>query len=223
MKFETYIKEENRADEKIKYQLTSLRETIKKECSQFIKEFDYLLFRGVILQSPLFRKYVPRTDRRPLDTPKEIHDILDAAFQKKFGWKVRSEGVFTTPSFTLSSVYGDSVIFFPIDGYKYVFSKTVSDVTTYLVDLGILSKDHTEKLFVDTQFTEEKAIEIVSTYKDSSYKSERTEIAFKCKEYYGIRVSLLRKMLNRIGVEGFYEGIKMKDFINILDRVKKEI
>jgi hypothetical protein len=35
-----------------------------------------------------------RKNRKPLDTPLQIHNYWNNLFQKKFGWKVRSEGVF---------------------------------------------------------------------------------------------------------------------------------
>ena len=83
------------------------------------------------------RKITPRTDRRPLDTPGYLHDMLDTFFNSKFGWKVRSEGVFTWPQDKYSietDARGDA--FFPIGKLHAVFDKSneVQDLFLWLKD-----------------------------------------------------------------------------------------
>ena len=113
---------------------------LTKDCMPFLKElkrvqepkyrFFYRGFHGSLHQE-MVRKSV-RTDRKPTDTPKAISKYVDDEFQKKFGWRVRSEGAFATSDRMRSSGYGTTFIFFPIGKYKYVWSEEVTDMYTYL-------------------------------------------------------------------------------------------
>ncbi len=73
-----------------------------------------------------------RKNRKPLDTPIKLHNILDKMFQKKFGWKARSEGVFAAGKWYFSgskdTYYGDTYLFFPIGNFKYVWSPKIDDL-----------------------------------------------------------------------------------------------
>ena len=72
----------------------------------------------------------PRKDRQPKDMPYEAHEYIDNYFKKKFGWKPRSEGVFTSYYRGNAGTYGSSTMFFPIGKYEYLFSPVITDLYT---------------------------------------------------------------------------------------------
>lgn len=100
---------------------------LEKECSQFIRETGGFLYRSTnrrLGSDVVIAKQTPRSDRRPVDTRKRIHDMADKSFKKKFGWKVRSEGVFTSTKPGMTKGYGSNLyLVFPINGYKFVYSE----------------------------------------------------------------------------------------------------
>jgi hypothetical protein len=179
MKFNSFISENKLAREKQFDLVISWLETIEKECSEYLKEFEFPFFRGT-KQGPTFKSHIPRTDRVPLDTPKAIHDILDKEFKKKFGWKVRSEGVFVTSVQYMASAYGEVVMFFPVNGYKYVWSPEIFDLSVHISDLG--DPD------ILVNYEDDFASDIVEKYRDSGAKNTKKEIAFKCKKWYGLKI-----------------------------------
>jgi len=108
-----------------------LLETIHKECKQWVREIgDFSIttvpnpvFRGVEENIRLFRikKGTRRPDRQPKFTQKEVFEIFDKAFADRFGWWVRSKGVFTG-SEHVSYSYGTPYVFMPMGKYRYVWS-----------------------------------------------------------------------------------------------------
>ena len=120
----------------IKYQRSTINK-IKEQCSQIIKEYnraDMVLFRGSGSSSLIkmdntnyvFKAY-PRDDRWPKDTQEYLHDLLNDAFYKKFKWKPRSQGVFAS-HYSVALGYGVPYVFFPVNGYKFIYSKTINDL-----------------------------------------------------------------------------------------------
>lgn len=72
--------------------------------------------------------FTSRQDRRPQDMPIEIHNKYDELFLEKFGWKARSEGVFVAGGDRTS--YGTPFFFFPVNGYKFIWSPAIFDLYT---------------------------------------------------------------------------------------------
>ena len=106
--------------------LDELLTVLEKDCSQFIKDTGGFLYRSTnrSLGGKIYQKVKSRKDRRPVDTPRNIHNWADQAFKKRFGWKARSEGVFTATRPAMTKGYGmDLYLVFPLNGYKYVWSK----------------------------------------------------------------------------------------------------
>ena len=73
-----------------------------------------------------------RKDRKPRDTPADIHEILNTWFKKKFNWPARSAGLFVTPKLDDAFFFGAPCIIFPVGEVKGLFSKRVDDLTTYI-------------------------------------------------------------------------------------------
>lgn len=130
--------------------IDQLARLIEKDCGPFLKESGRrgLLFRGVQDTSPenaagevddpinegkkiLYWKKAVRKDRRPKDTPEEIHNAIDEWFENKFGFKARSQTMFVfgqnIKRHTLSQ-YGKGCIVFPIGPIKYAWSNRIYDL-----------------------------------------------------------------------------------------------
>ena len=175
MKFQEYINEETK-----KYPVEEMANMIKKDCKSFLKEVgENSIYRGYKKQIKTIERIKSRSDRKPLGTPKEDHDMLNKMFKKKFGWKARSEGVFCSNDINDVQQYGIVHLFYPIGQYKYVWSPKVKDLTVNLEDFDNYEDDF------DT--FDEYVEWIISTYKDTGLKdaiSYEHEVSVKCKEYY---------------------------------------
>jgi hypothetical protein len=110
---------------------------IFNECSDYIdivKDSRRLLWRGLKKSEPTqwddhetILELYPQQNRKPRDTPKQIHNILDNVLFEKFGWYPRSTGVFAFESINLVRQYGEPYMIFPVNGYKYIWSPDIND------------------------------------------------------------------------------------------------
>lgn len=104
--------------------LRQIEQAIRK-CSQYYEEIGTAghLYRGTKTRTGKIEARIPRKDRRPRDTQKDTHLIMDKLLYKNFGWHPRSAGVFTTANRNSASYYGKNCsIFIPANGYKYLYS-----------------------------------------------------------------------------------------------------
>jgi len=123
MRLESYLNENE----------VSIIDLLSKKCMPFVNMFrkencDRLLYRG--RKSPIFPWRAMKSniaDRLPKDTPKNIHDMLNVMFQKKFGWKCRN-GVFASSDINMVNDYGDPYVFVPIGRFKFVWSNKIDDL-----------------------------------------------------------------------------------------------
>lgn len=162
---------------------------IKHDCQPFIKMAKPcrgLAVRSAIsLMSTNFIKKKTRIGRAPMSTPVGTHNMLNALFNKMFGWKVRSDGVFT---------YGHegflySHYFFPIGKFKFVYSPKVKDLYDYLIELKYDLRIQWEEISImDVSY-------IMNTYTNKNLcagiKGGKSEIVYKCKEYYLLRTTTI--------------------------------
>jgi len=114
-------------------------QALEKDCKPFIKEMDKtgiafttLFQRGMGKNISVMKKFTTRKDRQPVDTPLYLHEAFDKAFNEIFGWKVRSQGVFTSSNVSSSSHYGIPYIFFPAGKFKFVWSRSIKDLYFFL-------------------------------------------------------------------------------------------
>jgi hypothetical protein len=196
-------------------EVKDIAEILMDNCAPFLKElkktqYKYMLYRGYkkdVSKSVEFVK--PRKNRRPKDTPLALHNLLDDLFKKKFGWKVRSEGVFVAPrNFPLSD-YGRVYLFFPVGKFKYVWSPKVSDLyeeldwitTAYYYDSGDFEAEQAiynwinpiedfeewRSNFDAEKYFLEKLEKIINTYTNKDLSGAlikgRNEMAIQCEEY----------------------------------------
>ncbi len=129
MKFTEYIEETS----KYHLKLYGVVQALNKDCKPIINELrksgSQLLWRGTSKsRTKSIIQVTPRQDRFPKDMPGFLHDALDDEFEKKFGWRPRSTGVFVTSQQREARSYGDSYVFFPVGMYKYLYNQNVVDL-----------------------------------------------------------------------------------------------
>ncbi len=142
MRLKTFIVKEGISD---KLQRINIEKIVKK-CSQYFEEFGsatqngYFFWRGTYSCPNKICKIIPRKNRKPTDTNIQVHEMVDDLFYEKFGWKPRSEGVFTSPDINIADGYGKTYIFLPANGYKYVYSTKTLHEDMY-ASIGSLYSD----------------------------------------------------------------------------------
>ena len=177
---------------------------IKKDCKPYLKDFDRIwnqtFFFSGRMTNTYFKKVTLRQDRKPRDTPLEIHDFIDNWFYKKFGIKARSNVIFCYLDVYKVSNYGKPHVIFPIGKYTAISSNRVNDlydeVESSLVDLN--TKRDRSKYYNGTElkvlwnnlnydYQDEAKNDIIQILNRSDYKiNQKTsgEIMLHCKEYY---------------------------------------
>jgi hypothetical protein len=132
--------------------MNSLLKILENDCKEYINLLKSCtkgsyLFRGFREQIDSYRKFDHNMDfRKPVNTPKKIHDLINSVFEPKFGWKIRN-GVFCY-GFNSSNGnpnelgYGKQHILFPIGEFNFVYSPDHFDiyqfVTTVKVDKNVI-------------------------------------------------------------------------------------
>jgi hypothetical protein len=195
-----------------------IAEYIKKDCKKYIKEVvksNEIIYRGIFSGIPTNAKRIEdgllkvksRVNREPSDTPEELHNYVNTQFKKKFGWNVRSEGVFTAKNKRIANNYGVPHAFFPIGDYKYVYSNKAGDLYTHFEDgadfnMYILKdKEKIKKHFINYSFKQKYERE----YDEFSGKGEyifRDKPTGE-KEYYKAMLVIKRKYpeMTKEGIE----------------------
>ena len=100
---------------------------IKRDCAPFLKECGgRLAYRKMNKEGAVGIKDV-RKRRKPRDTSIILHSIMNKWFKGKFGWNVRSEGLFCN-GIKAIEFGGDAVVIFPIGNIQYVWSDKTDDL-----------------------------------------------------------------------------------------------
>jgi len=161
-------------------------EFLEKNCSKFLEETGgRKLYRGV--RNPIGDTFIgtPRKNRRPKDTPKEIHDSLDDFFDQTFGWNARSEGLFTTGSRRFASTYGLVYEIYPLGEYRFLWAPKIRDLY-----IRIEEKFESSQHAFDKDPTEDEIYafcdDVVSEYRDDNLEKaieSGNEIMIDCNKY----------------------------------------
>lgn len=134
MKFKEFITEGKRPS------LYDVISVLHADCQPFIKEFilpqsgriDWL-YRGSGSYNDEMRRVKVRSNRTPKDMHPEIHNDLDKAFQKRFGFPARSSTSFVTGDYDAADAYGRVYMVFPIGRYKYIWHPRINDLYSEIV------------------------------------------------------------------------------------------
>lgn len=140
-----------------------------------------------------------RSDRQPLDTTRERHDIIDAWFNDKFGIRARSECVFAGGEAMETSdlkIYGTPCIIFPIGPIEYVWSHYVEDL---MVNMRVSSGDKEIDEFKAAvrKWLDEHNYQ--TTGLDDAVEG-RNEIMVKCGSYYAFPVEYSYQLKKALGL-----------------------
>lgn len=152
------------------------------------------IYRGVDKNIKTYQIFTRRKNRTPRDMDDGYHNLFNVKFQQKFGWKARSEGIFTTSNFKNAEGYGHVYIFIPENNYSFIWSNKIIDLWTefsiYKRSYGsYLSSKETEILIMkDMNSKEVKEIidRMLKTYTDTNIKNailSGHEIMFNCNTY----------------------------------------
>ena len=195
----------------LKYKKSSL-ELLKKQCSQIIKEYDNagsILFRGTnstrmtnIDENNNIYKVYPREDRRPKDTPLFMQIKLDDLFYKVFKWKPRSQGVFAVRNFGIAHSYGNAYAFFPVNGYKYVWSMRVDDLYGDYIERHQYDYEEYDVRtlggnWVNTENPKQK-MRYLGYYEDGGFRYKRHKIITDKKDKYEALVVVKHRLTDEV-------------------------
>lgn len=191
MRLKQYITEFNKEVEQHFKDRKELRDVwvpkIKKECQKWLKETDYHpLWRGYSGSKDLDVKKV-RQNRKPKDMDKTTSELLDKLFQKKFGWKPRSQGMFCIPEWSMAQTYGKPGIVFVPGNFKYIWSDDIQDLYGRIRRI----QDTAEY-----PISEGRLQELVDKYTDKNlkkifYVGFWPEVMVKCNKYYFVSKQII--------------------------------
>jgi len=195
MKFYNWINEIQTFLKKPKYKVreefeeawNEIEKNVKKDFLQSYKNTGKFILRAVqnYPQDKIYFEKKRRSSRKPKDTKKAVHTILNKLFKEKFGWPSRN-GVFTKSGGV--DKYGKSFIFFPIGNYKFVWSPYIDDLFTEIPTMPFIIQSGKK---VDKEKWAQKKRKTLNTlvnkYKDDNLESaikSGNEISFKISKYY---------------------------------------
>ncbi len=179
---------------------------IENNCSQFLKESSGLpLYRGMSNKHN-FKILETHRKRNSMNTIEEIQHTADKLFQKRFGWKARSEYVlYGTGSVYTTALYGNTHVIFPFDGYKFVYSNNIKDfydhLMTYMTDELDIQTDVPWKVSSfyrqNQPIIDEYIEQMVKLYTNRDLVkalNRGNEIMFQTKKYIAISPEIYRKI-----------------------------
>lgn len=172
-------------------------DTLKSKCGKYYREAKKsgkMFYRGTYKadwREPI-TPITPRTDRRPKDTNKVLHNLVDDLLEKKFGWRPRSEGIFTSSHRGMVAGYGNTFSVWPIGDYKFVWSDEARDMFNSLRAMLKLSSSDMDnsntvlKALKDSG-NQNKIKKLVDSFQDTNLAAawkSGNEVVFSCKQYY---------------------------------------
>lgn len=191
MKFYKYINEQSEEE------IERVKETLKKRCMPFLKEFDAPIYRGYNKGiSGLMSRKVTRKDRVPRFIPKEVHEELDDLLESMYGWRPRSNGVFTADKRGAGN-FGTRYAFFPVGKYQYIWTERIIELYR-LYDVLTFSNSGS------VEFEDAKK-ELIEFIKSGIYHTSRLnkmvknkriyEAIFNCESYYLVDLDIQDEMM----------------------------
>ena len=127
IKYSEFLKE---SDDK-----ENMIDNIIKQCKAIGNEA--LLYRGVTENTSYntFGQSQSRVDRKPRDTNKKLHELIDDEFQKQLSIRARSSSTFVSKDRNMADDYtgdnGSVYIIIPISAI-YVYSEKIDDLTDFV-------------------------------------------------------------------------------------------
>ena len=180
---------------------------IKHNCQPYLQAINYNvfahpLFRGIKHENEtVIKKSVRLDDRHPQDFDTDIHNLLNNYFTRTFGAAYRN-AMFAAGSSFVSESFGDLYLVFPIGQFTFLWSQNVVDLQvehgTRFDDIISNLKSGDDQYEWDSIEKYLDALEYQDTDLQKAIKSNN-EIAFRCKEYYGLQIPVSLIHSNNIG------------------------
>lgn len=160
-------------------------QALAKDCKPFLQESGgNVVWRGSGNKYKPTEVQKPRTSRKPRNTYKEIHGLLNRLFNDKFGWKARN-GIFGIGGYP-SPIYGDAYLFFPIGKFEFLWNPKIED----LWRLPIIQPSGITSMKKYLEEKEKSFKRLVNGYKNTDLKgaiASGNEISFKVSKYYMVK------------------------------------
>lgn len=200
-------------------EIDDIKKKIHKECKPFLNTSKgYSLWRGMRNKERI-GKFKVRKDRKPLDTPADVHKEFDSIFKKHFGWHARSSGLLTSGDKAVAGSYGTLYQVFPIGKFRFLWSKSVHDLygmyVEFMTKQGLMYAGGGDWKFFkgvnlklvksDNMYLGKKELAVYQNkvfkqlddlikkeYNDKNLDkaiNSRNEIMIDCKEYYALQKS----------------------------------
>lgn len=138
-----------------------------------------------------------RQNRAPRDTHPDVSELLDELFEKKFGWKPRSQGLFCygRRAKHLAGQYGTAFAIMPMGKFKYLWNPEVRDLTVTIAKIfsqqNIKARiDHSEYSEAELDMMKPFLESIVNGYRENELKTAirvSSEIMIGCAEFAAIK------------------------------------
>ena len=128
--------------------------------------------------------------RIPMSTSPIVHEYMNMEFYKKFGWPARN-GVFVNANVRETYTYGRPYVFFPTNGFKYVWSAHVIDFYNSLPDNMLLDRTGPGEPRTLSDKGKEILDDMIRGYSDFGLHlalSRENEVMFNVKKYYMLSV-----------------------------------
>ena len=169
-------------------ELNKIIKLIHKNCQPFLTQAKGgALYRGLKEDEHFLKKKARLQGRKPLNTPGDIHKMLNQFFTLKHGEPFR-DAMFATGNMNIADNYGNALYrVFPIGQFEFLWSPKVHDLyqewenmdTDWYATPAEMKKLH--KKFHDRH--------LAKNYKTTGMAqaiSSKNEIMIRCKNYYAV-------------------------------------
>lgn len=153
MKFYNYLNESTTSHE--------IMDILSNKCKPFLRKMkeermSTFVYSGRERSEDFFIGQI-RKDRKPLHTPKKVHNLLDKLFEQYHGIKLRSKSLFCTINSNDAINYGILYLIFPIDKFEFYHHPDITDLLQYIrnehniKNIEVWSKEEHEDMEKDLQ------------------------------------------------------------------------
>jgi hypothetical protein len=189
--------------------LDEVLKMLEKDCKKFIDETEGFLFRGTNRRiGDLIKKNTARSDRNPVDTSARIHKMADISFKEKFGWKARSEGVFTATRDSMTKGYGANLyLVFPIGNFGFVWSEEHYDF--YIAQSEAQSNKRDRVTHRNYSLDQSDVDLLIDDYTNKNLKQafadrQAREVILHCPNgYYYVNSMMIGELSHYLGIERY--------------------
>ena len=167
---------------------------VERKCSSYLKIYKrhngkFYRTHGDRVETYTLKK--TRKNRRPLDSPLFLHNLVDDWMKKNFGWRGRSEGLFVWGEWSEWISHSDLV--FPIGDFDFLWNPKVEDlydtftkIDNDLADIQDPTPEDLKPIFYELKK------EILPFYTNKDIKKfwyTGCEMMIKCDKYYLVNKS----------------------------------